>query len=389
MENYSVKTDYEDIRPLNDDEVESAIQELLNSKGFLDAVKSFNPAMTKERLTQKMSPCKTKACFKETLSRDAVEAIANKTTFSLTLSGRSLIAKDLRPHTYISNHRDIVLDASFLNVLLYNAGIGMTQVAIGDNLFIQSWIETLVRLNNSFKVRRGVSMAERLDASNKLSSYIRHTINETKESVWIAQREGRAKDSNDLTQPGLLKMLAMSGSSKNMAENLKGMDLVPVSISYEIDPCDYLKAKEFQLKRDDPNYVKTAQDDLESMYAGVLGYKGRVHLSLAPPVNDALAEMAIGLKRRNDIFPLLASYIDCEIYKRYRLYPRNYVAYDMLTGINRYEERYGTKDKKEFEEYINGQIEKIDIPNKDVSFLRIKLLEMYTNPLINNLKSSL
>ena len=309
--------------------------------------------------------------------------VANKTTFSLTISGRSRLPKDKQPCTFISNHRDIVLDASFLNVMLYDVGYGMTQVAIGDNLMIRPWIETLVRLNNSFIVKRGVSVRQMLDVSRTLSAYIRHTINETKESIWIAQREGRAKDSNDRTQGSVLKMLNMSGD-KDIVSNLMELNIFPVAISYEYDPCDFLKAKEFQMKRDDPDFVKSQRDDLLSMETGILNNKGRVHFTLTQPINDQLVALDKDMEK-NELIAAIASIIDKEIYKHYRFYPCNYVAYDMLTGTKRFSGNYGQRDKKHFEEYLQGQLDKIVLPNKDEAFLRTKMLEMYTNPLKNHL----
>lgn len=284
---------------------------------------------------------------------------------------------------FISNHRDIVLDASFLNVMLVDVGYGMTQIAIGDNLLIRPWIETLVRLNNSFIVKRNVPVRQMLEVSKVLSAYIRHTIVDTKESIWIAQREGRAKDSDDRTQPSILKMLNMSGKG-DVVSNLMELNIFPVAISYEFDPCDYLKAKEFQQKRDDPNFVKSQRDDLLSMETGILNNKGRVHFSLASPINDQLAQLDRTLDK-NELINRIAGIIDKEIYKHYRFYPCNYVAYDMLTNTRRFSDHYGLSDKKQFEAYLQGQLDKIVLPNKDEAFLRTKILEMYTNPLKNHL----
>ena len=333
-----------------------------------------------------MRSYKTKEDFKSKLAYQIVMMVANKTTFSLTVSGRSRLPKDKKPCTFISNHRDIALDASFLNVMLYDVGYGMTQVAIGDNLLIRSWIETLVRLNNSFLVKRNLPVRQKLEASAELSAYIRHTILETKESIWIAQREGRAKDSDDRTQGSVLKMLSMSGD-KDIVSNLMELNIFPVAISYEFDPCDYLKAKEFQQKRDDPDFVKSQRDDLLSMETGILNNKGRVHFTLTEPINDALAKLDRTLEK-NDLLGEIAMIIDKEIYKHYRFYPCNYVAFDMLYNTNRFIGNYGAKDKTQFEEYLKGQLEKIVLENKDEAFLRTKILEMYSNPLKNHIENS-
>jgi hypothetical protein len=378
-----VSYNFDDIRPLNNNEVKDAIEALVTNEDFERAFRYIKPDVNWKEFSETMRSFKTKEDFKSKLAYEAVMLVANKTTFSLTISGRSRLPKDKKPCTFISNHRDIVLDASFLNVMLYDVGYGMTQVAIGDNLMIRPWIETLVRLNNSFIVKRGVSVRQMLDVSRTLSAYIRHTINDTKESIWIAQREGRAKDSNDRTQGSVLKMLNMSGD-KDIVSNIMDLNIFPVAISYEYDPCDFLKAKEFQMKRDDPNYVKSQRDDLLSMETGILNNKGRVHFTLTQPINDQLAALDKDMEK-NELIAAIANIIDKEIYKHYRFYPCNYVAYDMLTGTKRFSSNYGLRDKKHFEEYLQGQLDKIVLPNKDEAFLRTKILEMYTNPLKNHL----
>ena len=378
-----VSYNFDDIRPLNNNEVKDAIEALVTNEDFERAFRYIKPDVNWKEFSETMRSFKTKEDFKSKLAYEAVMLVANKTTFSLTISGRSRLPKDKKPCTFISNHRDIVLAASFLNVMLYDVGYGMTQVAIGDNLMIRPWIETLVRLNNSFIVKRGVSVRQMLDVSRTLSAYIRHTINETKESIWIAQREGRAKDSNDRTQGSVLKMLNMSGD-KDIVSNIMDLNIFPVAISYEYDPCDFLKAKEFQMKRDDPNYVKSQRDDLLSMETGILNNKGRVHFTLTQPINDQLAALDKDMEK-NELIATIANIIDKEIYKHYRFYPCNYVAYDMLTGTKRFSSNYGLRDKKHFEEYLQGQLDKIVLPNKDEAFLRTKILEMYTNPLKNHL----
>lgn len=380
-----VSYNFDDIRPLNNDEVKDAIEALVTNADFERAFRYIKPDVNWKEFSETMRSFKTKEDFKSKLAYEAVMMVANKTTFSLTISGRSRLPKDKKPCTFISNHRDIVLDASFLNVMLYDVGYGMTQVAIGDNLMIRPWIETLVRLNNSFIVKRGVSVRQMLDVSKKLSAYIRHTILETKESIWIAQREGRAKDSNDRTQGSVLKMLNMSGD-KDIISNLMELNILPVAISYEYDPCDFLKAKEFQLKRDNPDYVKSQRDDLLSMETGILNDKGRVHFTLTQPINEQLEALDRNMEK-NELIAAIANIIDREIYKHYRFYPCNYVAYDMLTGTKRFSSNYGLRDKKHFEAYLQGQLDKIVIPDKDEAFLRTKMLEMYTNPLRNHLAS--
>ncbi|MCD8179551.1 MAG: 1-acyl-sn-glycerol-3-phosphate acyltransferase [Tannerellaceae bacterium] len=383
MEKDVVSLNFDDIRPMTNEEVKGAIEELVNNKDLERAFRYIKPDLNWEEFSNVLRACKTKEQFKSTLSYEVVMMIAKKTTFSLTISGRSRLPEDKRPCTFISNHRDIVLDASFLNMVLYDVGYGMTQVAIGDNLLIRDWIKTVVRLNNSFIVKRGVSVRQQLEESKKLASYMYHTIKETKESVWIAQREGRAKDANDKTQPSILKMLNMGGD-KDILTNIMDLNIVPVAISYEYDPCDFLKAQEYQLKRDNPDFVKSQRDDLLNMETGILNDKGRVHFTICSPINPALEKLNPEMEK-NELFGAIAETIDKEIYKHYRFYPCNYVAYDILYSTSRFSELYSLKDKKHFLDYLQKQVDKIVIHNKDEDFLRTKILEMYTNPLKNHL----
>ena len=384
MEN-TVPYNFDDIRPLNNDEVKEAIETLVADEDFRRAYQYLRSPLTWDQFVEAMRACQTKEQFKSTLAYDAVMMVAKNTTFSLDISGRSRLPKGKPACTFISNHRDIVLDASFLNVMLYDVGYGMTQVAIGDNLLIRPWIKTLVRLNNSFIVKRGVSVRQMLEVSGTLSAYITHTIKETKESIWIAQREGRAKDSNDRTQASILKMLNMGGD-KDILSNLIALNIVPVSISYEFDPCDYLKAKEFQQKRDDPNFVKSQRDDLLSMETGILNNKGRAHFTICTPINEFISQLDPKMDKV-ELYATIANTIDQQIFKHYHFYPCNYVAYDIQNGCRRFHDHYGPKDKKQFETYLQNQLDKIVLPNKDEAFLRGKILEMYSNPLKNYLST--
>lgn len=379
------KYNFDDIRPFNNDEVHDAIESLVSSDGLKNALHYIMPDLDWDQFVQAMRMCKTKERFKTTLAYHAVMEIAKKTTFSLTISGRSRIPKD-KPCTFISNHRDIVLDAAFLNALLLDIGHGMTQVAIGDNLLIHPWIDTIVRLNNCFIVKRDISVRQLLKSSMQLSAYIHYTIRDLKESVWIAQREGRAKNSNDHTQNSVLKMLNMAGGVKdNPLQNLMDLNIVPIAISYEYDPCDFLKAKEFQQKRDNPDFIKSKRDDLLNMETGMLHNKGRVHFTLGSPINDKLALLEKKKLDKNALFTAIANIIDKEIYKHYRFYPSNYVAYDLLHHSVYFRTNYDLRDKMQFETYLQKQIEKIDLPDKNEIFLRTKILEMYSNPLKNHM----
>lgn len=315
--------------------------------------------------------------------------LANTTTAGITLGGVKYYNPGIN-YTFITNHRDIVLDASFLNLAFLRRNMPTSEVAIGNNLLVFDWITDLVRLNKSFIVKRDTGIREALMAAKQLSAYIHYTILEKHESIWIAQREGRAKDSSDHTQEALLKMLSLGGEG-TFIEKLKEINLMPVSISYEFDPNDYLKAKEFLLRRRDPNFKKSQRDDLFSMETGMLSFKGRVHLQMTPRINNKLDEL--GEFRDNNI---AAKYVGClidqAIHRSYEIFPINYIAFDLLHRTNRFRSKYSDEQLKETQEYFNAQLNKIDL--KDVTeeerdFMNEIMLTMYANPLKNKLKTLL
>ena len=288
--------------------------------------------------------------------------------------------------TFVSNHRDIVLDSAFLDVKLFEAGYPTTvEIGIGDNLLIYPWIKRLVRMNKAFTVRRGLSLRETLAASQLMSRYIHYAVTQKKENIWIAQREGRAKDSNDRTQDAVLKMLAMGAdvAGASTADSLRELNIVPLTISYEYDPCDYLKAQEFQQKRDNPAFKKSKQDDLDNMKTGIFGYKGRVVYRASEPINtwiDVLKDLPA-----KEFFTVVAQRMDHAIHRGYELFPCNYIAADLLSGERRNADHYTQADEQRFEAYLQGQLAKIKLPEKDDAFLRERMLTMYANPLKNYL----
>ena len=231
-----------------------------------------------------------------------------------------------------------MLDASFLNLAFLRRGMSSSEVAIGNNLLIYDWITDLVRLNKSFIVKRNTSFREGLLAAKHLSAYIHFTILDKHESIWIAQREGRAKDSSDHTQESLVKMLALGGQGPFM-EKIKEINLMPVAISYEYDPNDYLKAKEFLLRRRDPDFKKSQRDDLFSMETGLLQFKGKVHFQLTPRINARIDQIG-DFRDVNTAAKYVCLLIDQAIHRSYEIFVINYVAYDMLNGGNRFARKY-------------------------------------------------
>ena len=291
---------------------------------------------------------------------------------------------------FLTNHRDIVLDASFLNLAFIRRGMPTSEVAIGNNLLVFEWINDLVRLNKSFIVKRNTGLREGLEAAKKLSAYIRYAILDKHESIWIAQREGRAKDSSDHTQESLLKMLAISGEG-TFNEKLEGLNIMPVSISYEFDPNDYLKAKEFLMRRRDPNFKKSQRDDLFSMETGMLQFKGRVHFQMTPRINTKLDQIG-DFRDTNSSAKYVGALIDNAIHRSYEIFPINYIAYDMLHESKRFIRKYTSEQRQEVEEYFNRQLNKVeldDVSEEERAYMLEMMLVMYSNPLKNKLKTLL
>ena len=377
---YDIK-DFDEIRPYEAGEMQQAFNDLLNDRQFSAIMKGFVPWLPKGLrnglLKLAFTGVKTPLDFQMRFMKPVVKWIIRKHSDGATFEDELIPDDKSLRYTFLSNHRDIVLDSAFLDVLLVEAGYPTTvEIGIGDNLLIYPWIKRLVRMNKAFTVRRGLTAHEMMRSSQLMSRYIHYAVNEKHENIWIAQREGRAKDSSDHTQDAVLKMLAMGGP-------VKELNIVPLTISYEFDPCDYLKAQEFQQKRDNPAFKKSRQDDLDNMKTGIFGYKGRVHYRCGTPINQWLDELE-GLPR-NEYFALLSKRIDTEIHRGYRLYPCNYIALDMLEGQQTYTAHYTQQDAARFEKYLQGQLDKIKIPNKDEAFLRERMLTMYANPVRNYL----
>lgn len=380
-------SDFDEIRPYGKGEMKKAFNELISDRQFQHVLKSFAPFlpgfMSKGMLRLMFVGIDSPLDFQKRYMKRIVQMVLKKCSDGCTFSGD--LSWDKR-YTFVSNHRDIVLDSAILDLKLIETKSPTTcEIAIGDNLLIYPWIRHLVKMNKAFTVRRSLTPKEMLKSSMLMSSYIHYAVNEKKENIWIAQREGRAKDSNDRTQESVLKMLAYGGEGSHV-DSLKDIHIVPLTISYEYDPCDYLKAKEFQLKRDNPSYKKSRQDDLENMKVGIMGYKGRIHYQCAPCIDTWLSQLED--MPSADFYTEVARRMDKAIHAGYRLFPNNYIALDKLNGNYENAEHYTAEDKVKFEKYLQQQIDKIDIPNKDVDFLTERLLTMYANPLRNHLAAT-
>lgn len=381
--------DFSDIAPYDDSMFHEKMEQLVKEPGFIHAVNYTMPKDDVPALIEDLLKIRTKYDFQHQVMFPFLEMLAKTTTSGITLGGIKYFNPALS-YTFITNHRDIVLDASFLNLAFLRRNMPTSEVAIGNNLLIYDWITDLVRLNKSFIVKRNTRLREGLEAAKKLSAYIHHAILDKHESVWIAQREGRAKDSSDHTQEALVKMLSIAGEGPFM-EKLKEINLMPVAISYEYDPNDYLKAREFLLKRRDPDFKKSQHDDLFSMETGLLQPKGKVHFQLTPRINSKLDQIG-DYRDVNLAAKAVGSIIDQQIHRSYEIFSINYVAYDLLNDTSRFARKYTPERRQEVEDYFNSQLDKIDLPDvtaEERAFMLEKMLVMYANPLKNKLRTIL
>lgn len=373
---------FDPIRPFEPDELPDVFDRLLQNEQFSSVLAYLYPDVPKEALAAKMHACKDNLDFQKTFCYGFLVQLLARLSKGCDIDIASLDT-DSR-YTFISNHRDIVLDSALLDKLLIDAGFNTTcEIAIGDNLLKLPWVKDLVRVNKSFIVERALSMREMLMASKRLSEYMHFVIAEKNDNIWIAQREGRAKDSNDRTQEAILKMMVMGGEG-SIIDRLKQLHLVPLAISYEYDPCDYLKAAELQARRDNPCWQKGPMDDVTSMQTGIMGYKGYIHYQCADCIDSYLDTIPADTPK-TELFRLIADHIDRQIFAGYRLYPNNYVALDLLHGDSAHADHYTAEDKAQFEAYLKGQLDKIEMEGKDDAYLREQMLKMYANPAINQM----
>ncbi len=382
----SIPEEFQDIAPYDDSQFSERMASLVKEPGFEHAIRYVMPDVDYDEFCRELLAVPTQADFQYGVMGSFLEMLAARTTSGISCDGIENLDPS-RSYTFITNHRDIVLDASFLNLCFIRRNMPLTQVAIGNNLLIYDWITDLVKLNRSFIVKRDGKITEALTAARKLSAYIHYTITDKNESVWIAQREGRAKDSNDLTQESLIKMLALAGEGTTK-ERLMEVNLLPVSISYEYDPNDYLKAREFLLKRRDPHFHKSQRDDLLSMETGLLKPKGRVHFQVGKCINADLAAYADD--ERGPVVRHTCQLIDRAIHRGYKLFPCNYIAFDEYHDTKQFAALYTAADVDSFNDYINRQLDKVeaeDITPEERAYMRHMVLMMYANPVVNQLRA--
>ena len=386
-ENVIVPAEFADICPISDKDFHNEMSILVEKPMFQQVVKFVMPDKKFSDVSRLLLSLNSKQEFQQKIMAPLVGGILAKTSDGITFSNMECLDKET-PYLHITNHRDIVLDSAQLSYLLSSNGYDTVEIAIGNNLLICEWITKLVRLNKSFIVKRNLGRLQTLAAAVQLSRYIHFAIREKNASVWLAQREGRCKDSNDRTQESLLKMLTYGNREVSMLESLKELNIAPIAISYEYDPNDYLKATEFLLKSKDPNFKKSQTDDLVSMQTGIMGYKGKVHYSFVPCINDKLDTIPADLDKLLMIRRVCAI-IDHEIHSNYKIFKTNYIAHDILFDNQDFADKYTPEECEAFKQYLNGQIEKVQVPYNELdrNFMYKCMLEMYSNPLTNQLEA--
>lgn len=360
------------------EEVRAAIQELFSYPAFLDGMKAFLPPQLGEYILQAKEDVETAYDFQKEVIYPFLKLITKTSMTGLSASGLEQLNPDEK-YLFISNHRDIGLDSAFLNVLLFENGFPTSQIAIGDNLMKHRIAELIFRINKSFVVKRIGTPRELYDYSVRLSNYIQDLITQKKDSVWIAQREGRAKDGNDRTQVGLLKMLSLS-NTKDLRTYFQRLRVVPVAISYEFDPCGQLKMLEFLKKNSDPTYKKDFQEDVKQILLGLRGDKGQVHIHFGKPLHEELEVLDTAVGNKNKL-EALAAIIDRAIHLNYRLHPVNYVAHDLLMETLTYQHKYTSKEWEHYQGFFANQTQ--SLPAQELEAGRRYLLAMYANPLLN------
>lgn len=370
-------SEFDCIKPYDGEEIEAALERLCNSVEFLTLFSRLTN-IDKDSIVKSLKSTKTRDEFQQNFFGPAIKSLISTTTDGVTISGLDLVETDLS-YLFMSDHRDIILDSAILNVLLRENGNKYTQAAIGSNLLINEWVTDLVKLDSCFVIERDVTVREMLTSSAIRSRYIRQIIEDNKNSVWIAQKEGRTKNGDDRTQPSLLKMLKMSGS-KDFEENFEELRIMPLSISYEWEPCDSLKTEELYAKSLG-EYTKTSGTDMNSMLTGLSAYKGRVHFHIDRVSAEELREIT-NLPSNGERIDSLAKIIDHKIHKNFKLWPNNYIAYDLIHPGNKFSQYYTPQDKENF---IRIMTQKIDKLEGNISTLNNIYLEMYSNPVKNSL----
>ncbi len=370
---------FDAIRPFYDSEVNNALKSSLNHP-MMKALMDFTfPDVDDEVWKTKLSETHSIRDFQCNFIYKSVQKVLEKSSDGLSTSG----FEKLEPNTsylFISNHRDIILDTSLLNVALFEHGLVMTASAIGDNLVKKAFLHTLSKLNRNFVVQRGLSPRELLGSSKNMSEYIAQLLLHENRSVWIAQREGRTKDGNDATHSGVLKMLSMGSDDNDIMAYFKKIKIVPVSLSYEYDPTDALKMPQLLAEAKKEIYIKEKNEDFITLLSGIIGQKKRIHIHIGDILDSEIDEIVAEEQNPNKQIQLLTQKIDDSILQSYKLWPTNYIAFDMLYKTNQFESKYTVDEKQLFQRRLELRID------ENSTVLREGFLAMYANPVVNKLK---
>lgn len=370
---------FDAIRPFYDSEINNAILNVIDHP-MMKALMNFTfPDVADEVWKEQLRKTHSIRDFQCNFIYNTIQNVLQRSSDGLSTSGFEKLEKN-QSYLFISNHRDIVLDTTLLNVALFEHGLVMTASAIGDNLVKKDFLNVLAKMNRNFLVQRGLTPREMLQSSKTLSEYIGHLLQHENRSVWIAQREGRTKDGNDATNPGVLKMLAMGSDEENLMDYFKKIKVVPVSISYEYDPTDVLKIPQLLAEANNEVYIKEKNEDFMTLLSGVMGQKKRIHIHIGDVLDKEIDVIKEEFDNSNKQIQALAQLIDDSILSNYKLWPTNYIAYDILNKTDAHASFYTANEKSLFERRLDMRI---DAENP---IALQGLLDMYANPVVNKLK---
>jgi 1-acyl-sn-glycerol-3-phosphate acyltransferase len=372
-------TKFDSIRPFYDSEVNEALKSLLHHP-MMKAMMDFTfPEIPESTWKEQLSRTHSIRDFQINFVYQSIQRVLERSSEGLTTSGFEKLEPNT-PYLFISNHRDIILDTSLLNVSLFDHGLVMTASAIGDNLVQKDFLLKLSKLNRNFLVLRGVAPRELLLSSKLMAEYMYQLLSKENRSVWIAQREGRTKDGNDATHQGVLKMIAMASDEENCMDFFKKLKIVPVSISYEYDPTDALKMPQLLALSKDEVYIKEKNEDFITLLSGIIGQKKRIHIHVGDIIENEYDKIKAENDNNNKQIQALAQVIDDSILQSYKLWPTNFIAYDILNNATTFSHLYDDKERQLFERRLEMRID------ADNETMKAGFLAMYANPVVNKLK---
>ncbi len=368
---------FDDIRPYYDHEINDAMCRIAAHplfKGVADFLfegKDIADVQNMFRQIQNINE------FQAQVMHHSINLIIKKTMAGYSYNGMNLLDKS-KTYLFVSNHRDILLDSAIFQVALYDNGFKSTEITFGSNLMQPDFVVDIGKSNKMFKVERGGSPRDFYHHSNRLSQYIRYTLLNKKESIWIAQRNGRTKDGNDTTDQGILKMFSMSGQKNDILQNIGELNIVPLSISYQWEPCDIMKVKELYVSKTG-TYVKAPGEDLNSILTGITQYKGGVHIEVTPPITPEELSQFNGLEK-NDLYASIAKLMDTRVRKNYKLWDTNFIAFDILNKTSTYQNKYTNESREGF---IQKMKQKLSALEGDRDMLETIYLGIYATPVKN------